>query len=516
MSLNRRIAMGVFAGYLARAMQIVLNLALLPIMFRQLSNEVIGIWFLLGQAALFLGLLDFGFGPTLTRRIAFAKGHTEDELSPDNRQKLGDLVVTSRVIYRWMAVAVLLLAGSTGALFLGTVTLKQLTLGQVLGAWLLFCLSYAINAWGGLWVALLSGLGYVGSANLIMVIIQVVAMIAKIIVVSLGGGLMSLAIIDCVASLVGRQVARAYLLWKEPGILSLPGSWSGGKLRSMLSPALKCWITSLGAFLILRTDEIFIGYFLDAAAIANYRAAYSAIYCLYTLALTLSLVSIPFCSQLWQSGNMALLQSVLMRNLAAGLGIMVSGLVAVLLSSPSLFNVWLGPEHFIGFPILIVFSTMLFLETQHVIFANAARSTEDEVYALWALGSGILNLALTWVLGQRFGLLGIALGTLVAQLLTNNWYCVYHGLERLQLRFTTYATQILAPLAVLALISAAPLVFILQHLPPIAPPWADWLQLMVVCLWCGGTLLVFLWLAAFNSEERFRLTMKVKAALTTG
>ena len=44
------------------------------------------------------------------------------------------------------------------------------------------------------------------------------------------------------------------------------------------------------------------------------------------------------------------------RNLTIGLGIMVAGILAVLASSPSLFNLWLGPGHFIGFTILIVFS----------------------------------------------------------------------------------------------------------------------------------------------------------------
>lgn len=518
MGLHRRIAVGVFASYIARALQIVLNLALLPIMFRHLSQEVIGMWYLLGSATLFLGLLDFGFGPTLTRRIAFAKGisgaHVDVEMTPQSRQKLGDLLATGKIVFRVVALVILLVAGGIGATLLRKLRLEELTEGQVMGAWALFCLSYSINAWSGLWLTLLSGLGYVGSANLITITMLVAAALAKIVSVACGGGLLSLALVDCLAAFATRQLLRAYLIWKESDVLTFPGHWSASEFRSIIAPALKLWVTSLGAFLILKTDDIFITYFLGQAEIANYKTAYTVINCLFTLALTFSLVTMPFYSQLWQSGNLATIQLLLMRNLAIALGVMLSGITAVILSSPCLFNLWLGPGHFVGFPILIVFSTMLFLEAQHSAFVCAARSTEDEVYALWAVGAGILNLVLTWVLGQRYGLVGIALGTMIAQMLTNNWYCVYHGLERLQVSFSTYATRILGPLAALGLVTAVPLLFILRHLPTLALPWSDWLQLAVVCVWSGVALAIYLWRVAISQDERSRLFTKAKSILS--
>jgi O-antigen/teichoic acid export membrane protein len=519
MSLNRRIALGVLTSYVARALQILLTLALLPLMFRRLSHEVVGMWYLLSQATLFLGLLDFGFGPTLTRRLAFATGlsgaNVDAELTPASRQKLGNLIYTGRVVYRWLAMVVFLVAASAGSLCLRRLKLEDLTDQQVMGAWLLFSLSYAINAWGGLWVALLGGLGYVGTANLITVVTQVLGGLGKLAVVVLGGGLLSLAVVDCITFVVARQVGRAYLMWKEPTVLAQTGKWSADDFWSMLNPALKCWATSLGAFLVLKTDELFIAFYFGPADIADYRAAYSVISYIYTLALTFSYVSMPFYSHLWQSQNLPLLHSVLLRNLAVGLGIMVAGLAAVLFSSPGLFNIWIGPDNFIGFPILLVFSAMLCLDAQHVIFTCASRSTEDEVFALWALGAGVLNLLLTWILLHPLGLLGIALGTLLAQICTNNWYCVYRGTQRLQLPLATYAKRILAPLAGLAVAIALPLAFAVQYVPPISSPWREWLTLTVVCAWSGGALLIFLWRVAFNSEERMRLVMQVRAILST-
>ena len=58
MGVNRRIAIGVVASYVGRGMQIVLNLALLPILFRHLSEEAIGMWYLLGASH----LVSWAFG----------------------------------------------------------------------------------------------------------------------------------------------------------------------------------------------------------------------------------------------------------------------------------------------------------------------------------------------------------------------------------------------------------------------------------------------------------------------
>jgi O-antigen/teichoic acid export membrane protein len=515
MGLHRRIAMNVMVSYVARGLQILLSLVLIPVMYRHLDIEVIGMWMLLSQATLFLGLLDFGFGPTLTRRIAFAKGlsgeHVDVELTAESRAKLGDLLRTGRVVFRVLALVIFLLAGCGGTLLLKQVPLQRLAWGQVLGAWALFCVSYAINVWSGLWLTLLSGLGYVGGANLITTIMLVVAAVGKILAVSCGGSLVSLAVIDCVAAVATRQLLRAYFLWKEGHILQLPGRWSSGEFRSIVEPALKFWFTALAAFLVLKTDEIFITYFKGTEAIPDYRSTYMVINCLYNLAITFSLVAMPFYSQLWQAGSLSTLQAILMRNLALALGLMLSGLTAVVMSSPSLFNLWLGPGHFVGFAILIVFCTMLFLETQHVTFTYAARSTEDEVYALCALAAGTLNLILTWFLGKRYGLLGIAMGTMLAQMATSNWYCVHHSLERLQLSFRVYAARVLAPLAGLLSASTLPLLLALPHLPLLPFPWSDWLRVAVVCAWCGAVLAAFLWRFAISAEERLRLLMTIKS-----
>src|SRR5438046_10746148 len=107
MSVTRRIAFGVTASWFSRCITILLGLILLPVLFRHLPKEELGVWLLLGQSWAAMGILDLGFGVTLTRRIALAKGKSGGDpsvvLTDETKREIADLVECGRRIYRIMA-----------------------------------------------------------------------------------------------------------------------------------------------------------------------------------------------------------------------------------------------------------------------------------------------------------------------------------------------------------------------------------------------------------------------------
>jgi hypothetical protein len=59
--------------------------------------------------------------------------------------------------------------------------------------------------------------------------------------------------------------------------------------------------------------------------------------------------------------------------------------------------------------------------------------------------AGILKLLLSWALMFRFGLLGIATGTLLSGLMTNDWYMVSRGLGRLRMSLRGHIKGVVMP-----------------------------------------------------------------------
>jgi O-antigen/teichoic acid export membrane protein len=172
------------------------------------------------------------------------------------------------------------------------------------------------------------------------------------------------------------------------------------------------------------------------------------------LAVTAAGASAVFISHLWQAGQVAEVHRVVMRNLRLGLGLMAAGGACILVLGRRLFDVWLGGDNYIGLPILILFFVLLFLETQCFIVTLGSRATEDEAFAFWALGAGVLKLGLAAILGARYGLIGIASSTLFAQLATNHWYMVYRGLKRLGISLESHLVEVLLPVTGLFIVVA--------------------------------------------------------------
>jgi O-antigen/teichoic acid export membrane protein len=511
---HRRILFAGSVSWLGRVVTIVLGLILIPILFRHMGEEELGLWFMLGQSGAFLSLMDLGVSPTLTRRIAFAKGRSGGDagvaMSEESRGAIAQLVATGRVIYRFLSAGVFLIAWTTGLLFLGHIELQQIDRQTLWTAWTIMCLSQALGVWAALWSCLLKGTGHVGWDGLIGIGIQVGILVTQILAVLLGGGLITLAVIAAIGAILSRLSVLAFIRYRHPELFRIKGEPSWAVVKEMARPALKWWATGLGAFLILKTDQYFIAYFQGAADIPSYQAAYQLVSNLMILAMALAIASQVFVSQLWQAGHIDEVHRLLVRSLRFGLIIMATGIACLLSVGENLIDLWLGPGHFIGYPVLVIFCAMLFLETQHSAIASLSRATEDEAFVFWALTAGVLNLALTWWLIQSFGLVGVALGTFFAQMLTNNWYAVYRGLWRLRFPLSQYLRKILLPVAltfILALLSS------MAGKEILSAQASNLTFLGVGILTTGLVCAAMLWMLVLDETERRKLILKLSGTV---
>lgn len=449
MSVTKRIAFGAAASWFSRGITILLGLVLLPVLFRHLPKEELGVWLLLGQSWAAMGILDLGVGITLTRRIAMAKGKSggdpEAQLTEESKQEIADLVACGRRIYRFMAVGVFLVTCGLGFLYLRNLQLNSVSLGTAWLAWAILCAAQGFTVWGTVWTCLLQGVGYVGWDAIIASFVQAAMLTAQMIAVLCGGGLIALATLATFGAITQRFLTRWLARRRKPELFALKGNWNPKVLQGMTSLAFRAWLTAVGTMFIFNSDQFFIASAQGAEKIPAYRAAYLVVLNLNMLAITFASSSTVFVSCLWQACEFKQVHRVVQRNLRLGLLIMLSGAACVIALGSSLFDAWIGPGKFIGFPTLIVFTALLVFETHSFIIVASSRATEDEAFVVSTLTAGILKLCLSWLLMQRYGLLGIASGTLIAQLLTNNWFMAFRGLRRLRMSLRDHFQTVIMP-----------------------------------------------------------------------
>ncbi len=505
MTIARRILFGAAASWFSRGLTIVLGLVLMPVLFRTLPHEELGLWLLLGQSWATLGILDFGFGVTLTRRIAFAKGKSGSaptaKLGEASRTEIADLVATGLRLYRGLALLAFAVSTGLGLLYLRSLELETVSLGAVWTGWALLCLAQALTLWAAPWTCLLQGVGHVGWDALVGSFVHAITLLAQIAVALAGGGLVALAFVAAAGALVQRAAILGFAKRKQPDLFSLRGRWRGDMLRSMAPLAGKAWLTAFGGILALNTDQFFVATFEGTRELPAYRAAYVLLLNLNIAAVTFASASAVFVSHLWTEDRRTEVQDILINNLRIGLFLMAAGGGWLLGAGNQFFALWLGPGNFVGTPILAVFFVLLLLETQCFICSTASRATEDEAFASSSISGGLLKLLLSWILVKPFGLLGVALATLAAQFATNHWFMVWRSFGRLGVRTTDYAAKVALPTIFVFLAASVGTLGIVR-----APIFEEPLP-AVACsaMFAAAVLFGFAWCLALKPLQRQRL-----------
>ena len=432
-------------------MNILLGLILMPVLFRHLPKNELGVWLSLSQSWAVLGIFDLGFGVIFTRRIAFAVGNdskiSDGETTKEALNQICDLVATGRRVYCFLAVLGFVLSFGLGEIYLRRLQLETMATST---AWGVMCLSQAVGIWASSWVCLLQGTGYVGWDGIFACCVSAVTLVVQIVLVQLGGGVLCLAVAAAAGALIQRGFIVRFIRTRRSDIFCKRGQWRFELFRGMISLALKAWLTSVGYLMVANTDQFFVTAHQGTAALPAYRAAFVLVINLHLLSGVFSAASPVFVSQLWQAGEPGQIRAILKRNAQVGLLAMGCGAGTILALGQTLFDVWLGQGNFVGYPVVGIFLATFIMEHHANVFSTCGRATDDEAYAGWSIAAGILKLLLAWPLTARFGLAGLALSTLVAQALTNDWFMVYRSAKRLGVSFVEHARDVLIPIVMVS------------------------------------------------------------------
>jgi O-antigen/teichoic acid export membrane protein len=450
MSLGKRIVFGVGVSWFSRVVTISANLFLIPLMFRYLGKEELGLWFLLSGSQGMLGLLGMGVAPIISRRIALAKGKSgvqaEVQLTDESKQEIGDLTNIANTLLKIIGLLAFLISSIVGYFFIDKLVIVEVSRQTVILSWIILCAGYSIGVWVEYLNCLLMGFGYVGFNNLILTFMSLGTTVINIVVVILGGGLLELSIVLVITNLIQRFLLVIFIRKYKPHLLKFKGQWNTDTAKSLVKPSLDYWFKSLGTYTILRSDQYFIGTLIGVSAIASYNATYQLVSNLRTIAVALSQSSIPFISQMWESGDIAYVHKIVKKVCLSALLIVSIGSSFLLVSGRNFIELWIGKDSFIGHGILIVFCIMIFFDTQNACLIECARATGKDKYGLMSMIAGFLNIILTFILIKPLGLLGVCLATLISLMLTENWYALYEPLARLKITLGEYVKKIILPI----------------------------------------------------------------------
>jgi O-antigen/teichoic acid export membrane protein len=208
---------------------------------------------------------------------------------------------------------------------------------------------------------------------------------------------------------------------------------------------------SLSALLVLQTDKIIIATVLGPGMIPQYEAVTKVAFSLMAFSLLIVNTTTPFLSKAHAAGDALQVRTILLRNVRVSMATigLLGSFVAVF--GNEVIDVWLGPGNFVGFPVLWTLLVMIFMEVHHSALAAGTMATGRLAFVWIGFVAGVLNISIALVLIRPLGLWGVALGTMMAQMLTTNWYAPALTLRHFSLSHRAYARSVGAPVLLMLL-----------------------------------------------------------------
>ncbi|MGH2839637.1 MAG: oligosaccharide flippase family protein [Solirubrobacteraceae bacterium] len=408
-----RFRRNVVSSYLTTGVIAVVALVTTPILARGLGPEGYGIWVLVGSFALYLELLEFGFGKATPKFVAefVARG--------DERGVRATIATSFWILAALGSVAVVvgaIIAALFPSLFGVSPGLK--TEAQILILLVLADLAVSIpsDTFGGV----LMGLQRFYLVNATLIAVMIAQAIGWTVVLALDGGLVELGIVTVALSLAG-QLARYVLARRQvPGLSIRPRNIDRELARRFTTLSVWFFVLDASKIVLVRLDTVVVGLTVNVAGAGIYAVGQRLTLALEQLVEPLTRMFFPHSSSLTAIDDREGLRRSLMVGTRLTVAIAVPVALALGFLAGPLLDLWLGSGFEDAATVVVLLAaavaTSAITRTGLLMLQGAGHV---RVPALITAGEALLNLVLSVILAQSMGLDGVALGTLIAVVVAN-------------------------------------------------------------------------------------------------
>jgi O-antigen/teichoic acid export membrane protein len=450
--LPERYGRNVAASYANTLVTALVALIVTPVLARGLGPEEYGIWVLVASFALYLELLEFGFGGATVKYVAEA-------WSRRDREALATAMATSFWILSASALVALAIGAGLAAAFpdLFGVSGDTARDAQLLVLLVLFELAVSIplDTFGGALMALQRMDLLYGT----LTAVTVAQAIAWSLVIALGGGLVELGVVTVVLGLSG-QLARWLLARRQLGGSFISRRWfRRDRVRPLAGFSMWMSLNELSSIVVLRLDTVIVGVLLGVPEAGVYAVGQRLTRICSQAIVPLTAVFLPHASQLAARRDFTALRSSWLTGTRLSLGVaMPVCLTLALLAGPAV-EAWVGAEFQEAESVVVLLAAAALVGGLSDVANLVLQGTGDpRTPAIARLVEAGINLSLSVVLGLTIGLEGVALATLVGVLVGQLLFFLPRACAALHVPMREFAATLVrpqaAPVAVAALVGA--------------------------------------------------------------
>lgn len=437
--LRKRMIVNTISNYGRLILSILITIFLTRILFLGLSREEYGIWALLWSIFGYSLLLDFGFGAAVQKE-------TSQTMVNQDWKRYNRLLSTVFINYLFMglliALASIILANNIDKLFQFN---NESDINYYRKVFVIFGVGTSIVFPFGFFMEVLRGLHKIKMRNFISMAYNILNFIFMYIVIQSGLALIGMTIVTILISLL-TNFTMAYFAYKSIPTLKISWKFYDFKLlKNVMSFSLFAYIITFSNLIIFRTDQLVISFFASVSLVAVYQIS-------SRLATTFRNFSsqfldnlAPVAATLFASNKEQKLSKIMIESNR------LMGFISTLLFIPlivfvqPLLKIWLELSDPDGLLVAIILMISMYIL---VFFRSTSvriilMSDHYKNLSIIAIVECVANLALSILLINYtdLGIVGVALGTLIPNLILAVSFNIPIGLKFSKITFKEYFQQ---------------------------------------------------------------------------
>jgi len=487
---ERNVLRNAASSWVRDATEAVLFLILTPFLISVLGPDQYGLWSLVWAVVSLLMLIDMGFGASVVKFIADARGRDDGEA---HQRAVGT--------FFWIYVGQM-------AVLLALVAIFSSSFGQIFSlsprdgeaarlAFLILGVGAAVGLPLGMFRGVFLGHQQQRIANYYKLAGSVLYFAAAIAFLSRFPDVTVLALVNALAAFLPLAAIVIHAQRKLQHVSLHPRHFARGELRHMWSFSIWFMLIHVSTIVAARVDTLVISWALDLDAIAIYALAMRLSEKAAQVTLQLSRTLVPVVAELHGAGEEERLRQVWLKGSKLTTAFAAPLLVGLAILAEPLIVTWTDERFVLSGRVLQILAASVLVI---VIHANSQNSLgmrgKHRALALTLVSGQVLNLGLSVAVVQRYGLVGVASATLLSSLIASA--AVQRQAQRIYgAGFLTFYRAVLLPSVLPTLLMAAAMVGY-QWVRPIGSLW----EVAAMELVGVGLFWAVMWRTGLDGDER--------------
>jgi O-antigen/teichoic acid export membrane protein len=401
------IARTVSMDYLVTFIELLLGVFMLPFNISHLGQSAYGLWVLTASITFYFSMLNLGYAGALVKFVAQYRAHRD-------ARGLNQIVSTMFFVFGGIGL-VAYAVGAIVALNLQrffNLSPDQAATGRslllVISAYI--ALGFPFSVFG----AIMNGFQRKYLNGIIGMATSIIVALVNIVVLLMGYGLVELVIATTVVRTLSYFGYRLNAYTVFPSLQISTRHFRLSRLKELTGFSAYMLLIDLANKLNYATDTVVIGVFMTTAAVAIWAVAQRLIELTQRLTDQLNGALFPVVVDSATVGNVERLKLVLLQGTRLSLAMVLPISTALALLAEPVVLLWVGPQFSASIPIIHILAAVVTFRVGNATATTLLKGAgQHRLLALSNIVIGVANLALSVLLVRKYGLEGVAAGTLI-------------------------------------------------------------------------------------------------------